>query len=318
MRVILSIAFIVLFCVFGALGNTDAPASKESSAPLNNSTSQAEPSNSQIAVLLIVVAILVLFAAIPLLQNMHLAHKHLERTDAVLGVFLEKHHEDLGDDTTLNIIKEYINAEPGGAPGTTRGIMAIAIILIVGICMFFLMVYPSNNQSVVKDVILTLTGALTSIVGFYFGGKGSTESKASEPKPSKPIKPNASGSVTPPQIKPERYTIKEGFTHLDKQYPAGTIMDLADIPEETRKEWIKNNRIELYVGDEVKNIHKEITLEDNKPKPGWYRIKSNFRYNDDRYIAGNIINLNRISARLLAGWENRGWIEPYSGSLAAP
>jgi len=318
MRVILSIAFIVLFFVFSALGNADALASQNGSVPQDDSAPQAEPSISQIVVLLIVVAILVLFAAVPLLQNMHLAHKHLERTDAVLGVFLEKHHEDLGDDTALQIIKEYINAEPGGAPGTTRGIMAIAIILIVGICMFFLMVYPSNNQSVVKDVILTLTGALTSIVGFYFGGKGSTEAKASEPKSSEPIEPNAPESVPTPSIKPERYTIKEGFNYQDKQYPVGTVMDLADIPEETRKAWIKNNRIELYVGDEVEDIHKELIQADNKPKPGWYTIKSNFRYNDDRHIAGNIINLNHISARLLAGWEKRGWIEPYSGSLAAP
>ncbi|MCX6677208.1 MAG: hypothetical protein NTU95_04595 [Methanothrix sp.] len=320
MRVILSIAFIVLFFVFSALGNADALAAQNGSVPQNDSASQAGPSTSSITALFVIVLILVLFATIPLLLNMHLAHKHLERTDAVLGVFLEKHHEELDGNTALQIIKEYINAEPGGAPGTTRGIMAIAIILIVGICLFFLMVYPSDLSSngIVKDVILTLTGALTSIVGFYFGGKGSTEAKASELKPSEPIKPNAPGSVPTPQIKPERYRIKEGFSYLDKQYPAGTVMDLADIPEETRKEWVKINRIEFYVGDEVKDIQKELIQEDSKPKPGWYRIKSNFRYNDDRHIAGNIINLNHISAKLLAGWEKRGWIEPYSGSLAAP
>jgi len=325
LRVILSIAFIVLFFVLSGLGNADAPASQNDSVPPNDPAKDAAkaPSIDQIVVLLIIVAILVLFAAVPLLQNMHLAHKHLERTDAVLGAFLEKHHEEIGDDTALQIIKEYINAEPGGAPGTTRGIMAIAIILIVGICLFFLMVYPSDNRDVVKDVILTLTGALTSIVGFYFGGKGATDSNAAERKPSgqnpsEPIEPNAPGSVPPSPIKSERYKIKEGFTYLDKQYPVGTVMDLASIPEETRKEWIKNNRIELYVGDEVKDIHKELIQEDNKPKPGWYKIKSNFRYNDDRHIAGNIINLNHISAKLLEGWEKRGWIEPYSGSLAAP
>jgi hypothetical protein len=252
---------------------------------------------------------------------MYLAHQHLERTDAVLGKYLEKNHEELSDDNALQIIKEYVNAEPGGAPGTHRGIMAIAIILIVGICLFFLMTYPTNNANTVKDVILTLTGALTSIVGFYFGGKGSTETKISEPKPSEPPKPNASGSLSSPSVpatpaKMEKYTIKEDFAYQDKKYPAGTVMDLSKIPEETRKEWIENNRIEFYVGDEVKDIHKELIQEDNKPKPGWYKIRSNFRYNDDRYIAGNIVNLSEISARVLAGWEKRGWIEPYSGSLA--
>jgi hypothetical protein len=180
------------------------------------------------------------------------------------------------------------------------------------------MVYPSNNRDVVKDVILTLTGALTSIVGFYFGGRGSTEPKASETNPTEPPKLKPSEPVTALPKKTEEYKIIESFNYHDKQYPAGTVMDLADIPEETRKEWVKNNRIELYVGDEVKDIHKELIQKDNKPKPGWYTIKSNFRYNDDRYITGNIINLSKISARVLAGWEKRGWIEPYSGSLAAP
>jgi hypothetical protein len=318
MRVILSIAFIVLFFLFSTSGNADVLAPQNGSVPENDSASLEVPSTSSITALFVIVLILVLFATIPLLLNMHLAHKHLERTDAVLGVFLEKNHEELGDDNALQIIKEYINAEPGGAPGTTRGIMAIAIILIVGICLFFLMVYPTNNKEVVKDVILTLTGALTSIVGFYFGGKGSAEAKSSELKPLEPPKQNASESVPTLPIKPERYTIKEDFNHLNKQYLAGNVMDLADIPEEIRKEWVENNRIEFYLGDEVKDIHKELIQEDNKPKPGWYKIKSNFRYNDDRYIAGNTINLSRISARVLAGWEKRGWIEPYSGSLAAP
>lgn len=318
MRVILSIAFIVLFFLFSASANADALESQNGSAPQDDSASKEGPSDSAIGVLIVIVLVIVLFAFIPLLLNMHLAHKHLERTDVVLGKFLEEHHENIGDDTSLQIIKEYINAEPGGAPGTTRGIMAIGIILVVGICLFFLMVYPSNNQGVVKDVILTLTGALTSIVGFYFGGKGSAETKSSEPKPLESPKLKPSEPVTTLPKKPEKYKIVENFNYLDKQYPAGTVMDLADIPEETRKEWVKNNRIELYVGDEVKDIHKELIQEDNKPKPGWYTIKYNFRYNDDRYIAGNTINLSKISAKVLAGWEKRGWIEPYSGSLAAP
>jgi hypothetical protein len=320
MRVILSIAFIVLFFLFSASANSDALVPQNDSASEGGSseglTQKEGPSDSAIWALIVIVFAIVLFAFIPLLLNMHLAHKHLERTDAVLGEFLNKHHEDIGDDTALQIIKEYINAEPGGAPGTTRGIMAIGIILVVGICLFFLMVYPSNNQGVVKDVILTLTGALTSIVGFYFGGKGSTETKPPEPKPLEPPQLNPSEPVPTLPKKPEKYKIKENFNYLDKQYPAGTIMDLADIPEETRKEWVKNGRIELYVGDEVKDIHKELIQEDNKPKPGWYTIKYNFRYNDDRYIAGNTINLSKVSARVLAGWEKRGWIEPYSGSLA--
>jgi hypothetical protein len=118
--------------------------------------------------------------------------------------------------------------------------------------------------------------------------------------------------------KSELYKIKEAFSYEDKQYFKDTKVDLADIPEEIRKDWVKDNKVEFYVGETVENIEKDLTTKDQKPKPGWYKIKSNFRYNDDRYLAGNITNLMDISARVLAGWEKSGWIEPYTGSLADP
>jgi len=99
MRVVLSIAFIVLFVLFIVSGN--ALASQNDSVPQNKTESQEVPSPSSITVLFIIVLILVLFATIPLLLNMHLAHKHLERTDAVLGKYLEKNHEELSDDNAL-------------------------------------------------------------------------------------------------------------------------------------------------------------------------------------------------------------------------
>jgi hypothetical protein len=269
--------------------------------------------------LILVVLILVLFAAIPLMYNMRKAHQHLERTDKALDKYLSYRKDKLDDDNALLIIKEYLNVDPGGAPGTARGTMAITIILIVGICLFFLLTYPPNgSDQIVKDVILTLTGALTSIVGFYFGGNGSTQPKTTDPITSDPKKPESLPAQPKKERKSELYKIKEAFSYEDKQYFKDTKVDLADIPEEIRKDWVKDNKVEFYVGETVENIEKDLTTKDKKPKPGWYKIKSNFRYNDDRYLAGNIINLMNISARVLAGWEKSGWIEPYTGSLAEP
>ena len=135
--------------------------------------------------------------------------------------------------------------------------------------------------------------------------------------PSGPKKPDESAQPKK-EHKPELYIIKEAFSYEDKQYLKDAKVDLAYIPEEIRKDWVKNNKVEFYVGETVENIEKDLMTKDKKPKPGWYKIKSNFRYNDDRYLAGNIINLKDISARVLAGWEKSGWIEPYTGSLAVP
>jgi len=40
-----------------------------------------------------------------------------------------------------------------------------------------LMIPSGATNQLVKDVVLALTGALTTIIGFYFGGNGSTEQK---------------------------------------------------------------------------------------------------------------------------------------------
>lgn len=128
-------------------------------------------------VLIVAFLILVLFAAIPLIHNNIKAHQRLERTDAVLGEILKSHKETL-DNNFLTVTKEYLDADPGGAPGTARGTMALSIVMLIGICLIMLLMLPSGpSDQLVKDVVLALTGALTTIIGFYFGGNGSIEPK---------------------------------------------------------------------------------------------------------------------------------------------
>jgi hypothetical protein len=86
-----------------------------------------------------VVGILVLFAGVPLILNMVLAHRHLTRMHQTIEKFVDKHSEKIEEDKLVQIIQECIKADPSGAPGTARGTMALTILLIVGICLFFLL-----------------------------------------------------------------------------------------------------------------------------------------------------------------------------------
>jgi hypothetical protein len=202
-------------------------------------TTNAPPYST--GMLILIVLILVFFALCPIMYNLNKAHQHLQRTDAALDKYLEYRKAKLGDDDkALQIITEYLNVDPGGSPGTIRGTMALTIILVVGICLFFLLTFPPSGSSpIVKDVILTLTGALTSIVGFYFGGNGAVQPK---------IEPTASGpkktESEPAQPKKELYLIKESVIHEGIQYLKDAEVDLAGIPEEIRNEWIKARKVE--------------------------------------------------------------------------
>ncbi|MGB5099442.1 MAG: hypothetical protein WBN94_02435, partial [Methanothrix sp.] len=180
----------------------------QNAATVQNATSVTSNAPPDIWMLIGIVLILVLFALSPLMYNMNKAHQHLQRTDAALDKYLDYRKDKLDDDTTLQIIKEYLNADPGGAPGTARGTMALTIILVVGICLFFLLTYPASpSNQIVKDVILALTGALTSIVGFYFGANGASEPKTSGTATSSPKTPEAAPTQTQEERKSEVYTV---------------------------------------------------------------------------------------------------------------
>jgi hypothetical protein len=325
MRATIFCVIILIFFLSNTQGATDSAEKIQTSVPdaasKSNATATTGPSHPE-TLLILVILIMVLFAITPLLWNIILAHRHLERTDDTLGILLKEHKEELDDSTTLQIIKEYVEADPGGAPGTARGIMAMTIIVIVGICLVFLLLFPPAKDEInqtIREVILTLTGALTTIVGFYFGGNGSTEPKTTTPTTQAP------NMLKPEPAKEERqsviYTVKKEFEYGDRKYNLDENVDLKDIPANVLKEWIDDKKVELFAGDKLtedKKIPKEILATDNQLKPGWYRIKSNFKYRDNSYIAGNIMNLKDVSAKLLGRWKELNWIDDYSGPVVTP
>jgi hypothetical protein len=251
--------------------------------------------------------LLVLFAAVPLLINNILAHQHLSETQKTIDGFISKHADKMDEGKLVQIIHELIEADPSGAPGTARGIMALTITLIVGVALFFLVSYPPGEpaNTSIKEVLLTLTGALTAIIGFYFGGKGA-EIKPAESKATGATEPVA--KVSEAKVpKTKLYNIKEDFIYNDKQYNKSQTMDLADIPDDILKDWVETKKIEPYVGKQ-EDVHKEL-----EGKPGWYSIKADFHYQDNPYFKGNIMNLTDVPASILAEWKNNKWVEPYAG-----
>lgn len=251
MRATIFCVMILIFFLSNTQGATDSAEKIQTSvsdaASKINATATTGPSHPE-ALLILVVLILVLFAITPLLLNMVLAHRHLERTDDTLGILIKEHKDELDDSTTLQIIKEYIEADPGGAPGTARGTMAMTIIVIIGTCLAFLLLFPPTDEinQTIREVILTLTGALTTIIGFYFGGNGSTEPKTTIPATPAPNIPK------PEPAQEERqsaiYTVKKEFVYGDKKYNPDENVDLKDIPANVLKEWIDDKKVELFAG----------------------------------------------------------------------
>lgn len=129
--------------------------------------------------LTILVFLLLLFVVSPILLNMFLAYRHLSNMQTELREFIKSEAGDNFDSaTTSRIIEQFINAEPNGVAGTGRSTMALTLSVILGISLMYLFTnknIPSEISSIIKDIMLALVGALSSIVGFYFGGRAASE-----------------------------------------------------------------------------------------------------------------------------------------------
>jgi hypothetical protein len=206
-----------------------------------------------------IVVFLGLFAGIPLILNMYMSHKHIEKMHETLAVFINKQSDKvdkdvckIDTDALLQVIKEIIDADPSGASGLIRGTMALTITLVVGIALFFLVKYQPNDPSPIKDVLLTLTGALTSIIGFYFGGKAGEAAHptnvqpTTKPPENKPPENKSPENKPPATTQPKAgwYNIKIDFSDGDDHYYAGNYENLSAVPADKLAVWIKNKFIE--------------------------------------------------------------------------
>lgn len=126
-------------------------------------------------VLGLAILLLFLFASIPIIWNMHKYYNHVGVVEEIL-----KEKVPTGDKELSNIFAQCEMTGASGIQGIGRVTLALTLCMIVGLGVLFLFANPQSNPSdnqFVKDILLALTGTISSIIGFYFGGRGATGDK---------------------------------------------------------------------------------------------------------------------------------------------
>ncbi len=121
-------------------------------------------------IIIIYVIVLALFASIPMILDICLAYRSLNKTRNKLIENASK------DKLELNELKELIKESgktPPGIPGLARAIMALTVIVILGLAVFHILVKGTSedDSKIVDNILSMLAGLLAAITGFYFGGK---------------------------------------------------------------------------------------------------------------------------------------------------
>jgi hypothetical protein len=137
--------------------------------------------------------IVFIVAAVPFVivaGNIFGAYHYYGKRQKVLSDLLAR-EQPRSEKETARLIKEYTTMKPIGVEGSVRAAMANSIIVILGVAVVYLLIYcPIIDTSIVKEVLLILTGAISSIVGFYFGGRSASEAEApseAAPTPTSPL-----------------------------------------------------------------------------------------------------------------------------------
>jgi hypothetical protein len=83
----------------------------------------------------------------------------------------------LGEKLSATQVNEMIKISPSGIAGTTRSIFTYGLLVVLTAAVFHLLVFsPHVDASKNADKILTvLAGALSAVIGFYFGSKATSE-----------------------------------------------------------------------------------------------------------------------------------------------
>jgi hypothetical protein len=104
-------------------------------------------------------------------------------------------------DLWLSQTRRNPGGRPEGTPGLSRTSMALAVIVVIGFALGYLLVEnPYNNSSrLANDIVVALTTTLAAIVAFYFGSKTALESasQASTSAADSPTQAPESGPGSP-------------------------------------------------------------------------------------------------------------------------
>jgi hypothetical protein len=109
-----------------------------------------------------------------------------------------------------------------GIAGVARTTIALTILIVLGLSVAHLLVYRcAGDDGTVKQILTMLATALSSITGFYFGGKTATESAT------KPTSPPAAATIV--EVKPTHATPGEVVEIRGTNFGTDGVVTFADI-----------------------------------------------------------------------------------------
>jgi hypothetical protein len=170
-------------------------------------------------------------------------------------------------------VQETLKQPVVGITGFTRGMIAFAIIFLVGISVMLVMFADKGDPQIVNNIISMLGATLAAIAGFYFGGKTAVESKDSGGKNQTPA-PVPAGN--PPVAKPAALG------------PAAGDQDSISQGYKRPAVWIKigelnNERIQIEERIHLRakkhhDPHNQLTAEEEKKLQGYDEFTDSQRY----------------------------------------
>lgn len=133
----------------------------------------------------LVILLLFIFASLPILWNIKGFYDHLRDVRTLLE---KKLSTDCDQADLIHLVRDALVVQSSGMQGVARATMALTLCVIIGAAIVLLIANPPDQEnSMLKDILLALTGAISSIVGFYFGGRAA---QSAEPQ-------NGGGSPAP-------------------------------------------------------------------------------------------------------------------------
>jgi hypothetical protein len=132
--------------------------------------------------ILIYVSVTALFAGLPMIIDICLAYRSLNRTRNLLNLLAQKTSQDSLKLDELKEILEWSGKAPPGIPGLARATMALTVIMILGVAVFHILVKgaPGGDSQIINNILSMLAGLLAAITGFYFGGKTAEKKREEE------------------------------------------------------------------------------------------------------------------------------------------
>ncbi len=115
---------------------------------------------------------LVALILIPWLVDIRRGYKSRDKAVETLANLLKDAKLDKSDLEPL--AKQFFDS-PSGIEGLGRMILALSLISVIGLALIYLVLTDgSTGLDIARTVLTALAGALTTIIGFYFGSRAAT------------------------------------------------------------------------------------------------------------------------------------------------